>query len=360
MANRLNTIQQQLSVSVPLLALVSVSFLIAFFLTNQLVVLLFTVIYVTLTGAGFMLNRQESTPIDATTDPTSESEFEQLTMQLTVTVDGLVRATQAMQEVMQQQSKSADEQSTVVHIATDELEGFLQLSETISTHILNITNISEEAVERSSSGQASIEASLLTMDDIRHQVAKISQTIVTLARLTQRIDEIITSVSEIATQSNLLALNASIEAARAGQHGRGFAVVADEVRTLAQQSNQSAAQIRNILLQIQTAMKDTVQATQIGMQQVDHGVSRTRDANEVMIALAQSVTSSRQVVRQIFEAIRQQSDGMDEISIQLSRIDRITQQNVNNIQTVNMVSSNLTRMADDLQLTVGVNSGFEG
>lgn len=278
---------------------------------------------------------------------------QEVTMQMHVTVDGLVRSVQAINEATQQQSSSAGEQSDVISVTNNLLDDFLKLSERISEQALNVTKTAQETAEISGQGQEAITQAIVGMDDLREQVAAIGKTIVTLAELTRKIDEIITSVSEIATQSNLLALNASIEAARAGVHGRGFAVVADEVRSLAQQSTQAAAQVRAILAEIQNAMKETIRATEVGMDGVNDGVARTQEANEVIVQLSESVTASNMAVRDIYDVIRQQAQGLEEISISMDRIQMITQNTMASTRAVEAVSTNLTRLASDLQSAVG-------
>jgi len=283
----------------------------------------------------------------------AEQESGNVAMQMHVTVDGLVRSVQAINEATQQQSSSAGEQSDVINLTNRLLDDFLSLSERISQEALSVTKTAQATEEISGQGQDAIEQAIIGMDDLREQVAAIGKTIVTLAELTRRIDEIINSVGEIATQSNLLALNASIEAARAGVHGRGFAVVADEVRSLAQQSTQAAGQVRAILAEIQSAMKETIRATEVGMDGVNDGVARTREANEVIVKLSQSVSESNSAVRDIYEVIRQQAQGLEEISISMDRIQMITQNTMASTRAVEAVSTNLTRLASDLQSAVG-------
>lgn len=275
-----------------------------------------------------------------------------VSMHMTATVDGLVRASHAINDVTVTQSGNAEEQSEIVRKTNSLLEEFLHLSQEVNTQARNINRDAEQSAALSDEGQNAISQSIESMDDIREQVETIGETIASLTRLMRRIDTIITSVSEIATQSNLLALNASIEAARAGVHGRGFAVVADEVRTLSRQSTQAAEQVRSILSEIQDAMKETVDATQQGVENVDSGLVRTRQANEIMIQLADSVRESRESVRKIYEVIQSQSDGMEEISINIDRIAQITEQAVTGMRTVETVSSNLARLATELQASV--------
>lgn len=283
----------------------------------------------------------------------SQETIEMMATRVGVTVDGLVRATYAMNAVTTEQSNSAEEQAAVIQVTNRLLDEFLQLSERISQQARSITQAADQSAEISDVGQNAMEQSIKSMDDIRVQVETIGMRIATLARFTRRIDEIITSVSEIATQSNLLALNASIEAARAGVHGRGFAVVADEVRSLSQQSTQAAAQIRAILVEIQKAMKETVRATEAGITNVTIGVSRTREAHEVMNRLAGSVNHSRDAVREIYQVIQQQASGMEEIAINIERMERLIGQSLASTRTVETVSANLNRLASDLQTAIG-------
>lgn len=303
----------------------------------------------------------QTAPANASNDPDNRETQEiaslfasdDLSISLGVTVDGLVRASSAIREVITQQASSADEQAQVIRNTNQLLDDFLEMAERISTQARSITQNAQEASSLSQTGQQAIMESLDTMSDIRQQVEAIAHTIVTLAQLTRRIDTIISSVSEIATQSNLLALNASIEAARAGTHGRGFAVVADEVRSLSGQSTRAAEQVRGILREIQQAMQASVQATQNGIRNVDVGIERTTQANDIMAQVAAQVAASHQAVQAVYSVIQSQTGGIEEIAIGMDRIERITQQSVVGTRTVETVSTNLTRLAHELQLAVG-------
>jgi len=277
------------------------------------------------------------------------SELLDLSMRIHVTVDGLVRSAQAVQEVAGQQTSGAEEQAEVIQMTNHMMDDFLVQTERITENTREISKTAQESDEISQQGKQAIEQAITGMEQIREQVQTIGGTIVKLAQLTRRIDEIITSVSEIATQSNLLALNASIEAARAGVHGRGFAVVADEVRSLAQQSTTAAGQVRGILAEIQSAVKETISATEAGQNDVDVGVTVTRSADQIMRQLAQNVSTTNEAVRSIYQVIRQQADGLEEIAIHIDRVERITQQSLTNTRMVSTVSNNLNRLADDLQ-----------
>jgi methyl-accepting chemotaxis protein len=284
-------------------------------------------------------------------------DVEQMVEQLSSTSDSLVKAVLSIHDVTGQQSKGAHEQAELISRTNILLNDFLELSAQVQEQARALTGVAKQAAETSYNGQGAIHQAITGMNQIREQVSTIARTILTLAQYTQRIDDIIASVSEIATQSNLLALNASIEAARAGVHGRGFAVVADEVRSLSAGSTQAAKQVRAILSEIQSAMKETIKATEDGLQGVDAGVTLTQQADTVMIQLAENIATSYQGVSRIYEIIRQQVDGLEEISISMERIERVTQKNLSSTQSVEVVANELTRLATDLQITVGI-SGY--
>lgn len=273
-----------------------------------------------------------------------------LSDRITATVDGMIKAAQAIQETARQQSGGVVEQVEVIETTNERLDSFLSLAEQVSESARAMTKIAQQAEAISQGGQAALEQALERTHAIRAQVEIIGEMIVKLAQLTRRIDTIITSVSEIATQSNLLALNASIEAARAGVHGRGFAIVAEEVRSLSRQSTEAAKQVRAILAEIQNAVRETVEATETGTVQVDLGAKVTQDADAIMRQLAESVTLSYQAIRSVSTSIHDQTYSMETLVIEMERINRIAQENAANTRVIEQVSTNLLSLADDLRL----------
>lgn len=336
--------------SLALLALLTILLLVGLFtILDEVALLLATMPYL---GVVIYRVAMVTPQLESDEEDTASSRLQMLANRMTVTVDGLVRASQAINDVTEQQSKRAQEQAEVITMTNQLLDEFHQLSDRISDRAHGVTRVAEQATTISENGREAIQQSIHTMSDIQEQVQVISATIITLGQLTQRVDSIIASVSEIATQSNLLALNASIEAARAGVQGRGFAVVADEVRVLAKQSTASARQVRDILNQIQGAIKETIIATQSGIDDAENGVARTQEARTVILELGQSVNQSHTSVSEIYEVIRQQAHSIEEIVISMDRIQRLTEQNLASTRTVEMVAGNLARLANDLQITV--------
>ncbi len=229
----------------------------------------------------------------------------------------------AFDEFSASQASSAREESELMRNMGSALEALLSLADRMQAEARSLTHLAGETAAGSEAGQAAIRQAIEGMESIRAHVSIIASSIVRLAQLAQRIDPIISAVSEIATQSNLLALNASIEAARAGMHGRGFAVVADEVRSLSAQSTESARQIRAILGEIQAAVRQSMKATEDGLMGVDEGVERTNQADEAMMMLAANVTRAQRGVNQTYEIMRQQIERLDAISGAMERLSRL-------------------------------------
>ncbi len=211
---------------------------------------------------------------------------------------------------------------TLGNQAVDEV---LSLSERSEAQLRQMLRHNQFALDGAAQGQESLSKTRDSMQMLRAQMERIGATAQRLAELTLRIEGIIASVSEIATQSNLLALNASIEAARAGVGGRGFAVVADEVRTLATQSTQSADQVRVILSDVQKAIREALLATQEGYQEVDAGIKHAQTLDTLIREVAQAIYTLQNQLQELGQQTRQQKHYTEEVLIHLNRLQRVTE-----------------------------------
>jgi methyl-accepting chemotaxis protein len=274
------------------------------------------------------------------------------------TTQMLARAVEGIDRFMAQQANGAKEQVDLISRANRVLTDFVDLSGQVQEQTRSLAASTRQASESSANSSTTIRQVTTGMNSIRARVSQTADTVRRLSSFTRRIDDIIGSVSEIATQSNLLALNASIEAARAGVHGRGFAVVAAEVRSLSRQSTQAAKQVRAILEEIQSTMKQAIETTEAGLQEVDTNLTLTGQADMVMSHLGENITSAQQAANLVYEFVRQQATGVDEITIDIERMERIIHDNLNDIHLVATMAQELTRLADDLQNGTTASSGI--
>lgn len=261
-------------------------------------------------------------------------------------VENLQHAMRAILDYTTRADQDADEQERITQQTNQLVDNFLHVAEQIKVQSRTLTQKNTEMRVLAKSGKETIGQATTSMEDIRIQVKSIADTIIRLAQLTRRIDQIISSVQEIATQSNLLALNASIEAARAGVQGRGFAVVADEVRSLSKQSNTAAEQVQRILAEIQTAVGQTIRATDNGLQSVESGLLTVGAVDAVMSKLADNVTITEESSTQIGQLLSAQIQYIEELSIVIDRANRITQQHIADMATLSAVGDALKQTLD--------------
>jgi len=213
-----------------------------------------------------------------------------------------------------------------------------------------------EVVERSrkvnqiaEAGKKSTEDTINGIKRIKEEMEYIAESIVKLSEQTQSIGQIIGAVTDLADQSNLLSVNASIEAAKAGDHGKGFAVVAQEVKSLAEQSKEATNQVQIILNDIQKATSSAVLATERGGKAVEAGVSLSAQAGEAITTLAKSVSESSNAALQIASSSHQQLTGIEQLAQAMDNIKEISVQNVEGARQLDEAIKNLNSLAEKLK-----------
>ncbi|PWR74064.1 methyl-accepting chemotaxis protein [Methanospirillum lacunae] len=215
-----------------------------------------------------------------------------------------------------------------------------------TTEITNIKarNVSDKSIAVSQvakTGQESVNEILAGMTQIQQQMESIAGSVVKLSEQSQAIGEIIATVTDIAEQSNLLAVNASIEAAKAGEYGRGFGVVAQEIKSLAEQSKLATTHIRTILTDIQRGISSTVISTEQGTKTVVNGLKLSNEAKDAIAVLAQNINEASKAAVQITASSQEQVVGMDQISSAMESIRLAAQNNLEVTRQVEKTAKDL-------------------
>jgi len=212
----------------------------------------------------------------------------------------------------------------------------------------HVSDSSQKAVKISQAGEKIVAETIDEMNRIETQMESIADSIMHLSEHGQAISSIITTVEDVAEQSRLLAVNASIEAVKAGEQGKGFAVVAQEVRSLAEQSKQATNRIRNILDEIQKATSEAVMKTEQGSKAVKSGVDQSLKSGETIQRLANSVAEAAQATTQIAVSSQEQTVGMDQVVSAMESIKQASNQNVSATKQVESAAQDLYKLGQQL------------
>ncbi|MBI2400662.1 MAG: methyl-accepting chemotaxis protein [Deltaproteobacteria bacterium] len=194
-----------------------------------------------------------------------------------------------------------------------------------------------------------VEQAISAMQEVSESTEITAETIKKLGRSSEEIGTIVSVINDIADQTNLLALNAAIEAARAGEQGRGFAVVADEVRKLAERTTKATKEISGMISTIQTETGKAVDAMAEGTQKVENGVTLANQAGDALKQIVTGVESVTDMISHIATSAEEQSSTTDEISRNMDSIAEVAKSNVSAIGEVANATNEMARLAAELK-----------
>ncbi|MEJ1972566.1 MAG: CHASE3 domain-containing protein [Lacunisphaera sp.] len=278
--------------------------------------------------------------------------LQRLTGELTEGVSVLGTSANEISVSTTQLAASASESAAAVSETTTTVEEVRQTAEVASQKARDVSESAQKAAQISVSGRKSIQDVDTGMSRIRQQMEAIAASMARLNEQSQTIGQIIATVEDLAAQSNLLAVNAAIEAAKAGEHGKGFGVVAQEVKSLAEQSRQATNQVRTILSDVQKATATAVLATEQGTKAVEAGARQTELAGESIQVLSDSVTEAAQSATQIAASSQQQLVGVDQVATAMESIKQASTQNVASAKQLETAARNLSELGQRLKQLV--------
>lgn len=246
-------------------------------------------------------------------------------------------------------SSNQSSAATSMAAATEEMLVSIKHVADNSGHAYAIAN---QSGEMSSQGEQTVKQAAEEMLKIADAVHLSSESITQLGEESKQISEIANVIKEIADQTNLLALNAAIEAARAGEQGRGFAVVADEVRKLAERTSQSTVEISNMIQKIQTETNDAVAGMQEGTARVKGGVEKAEQAGKSMADIRNGAQQVIVAVNEIKNALNEQTSAGTQVAEGVEKIAQMADENCIAVDEITKTSERLARLADSLQTEI--------
>jgi methyl-accepting chemotaxis protein len=213
--------------------------------------------------------------------------------------------------------------------------------------------MAQDTVTTAQNSRTVVEETVTGMSHIAESVAHSAALIETLGKSSDQIGEIVRVIQDIADQTNLLALNAAIEAARAGEQGRGFAVVADEVRKLAERTTKATKEIGDMIRQIQQDTKGAVQSMQEGTNKVTGGVTLVNKMGDALATIVQRVNETAEMIRQIAVASEEQSVATQQIAGDVENVARVSKEAAGSAAESAKACHDLSQMTTELQSIVG-------
>ena len=250
-------------------------------------------------------------------------------------------STESSQNVKHQQSEM-DQLATAINEMAATVQDVARNTEMAATS-------AREADTQAAAGKQVVATTVRSIEALASEVERAAQVITKLEQNSVSIGSVLEVIRQVAEQTNLLALNAAIEAARAGEQGRGFAVVADEVRTLASRTQKSTEEIRGIIEKLQAGAHDAVQVMQQGQAQARQSVAEAARAGQALESIAAVVTRISDMNIQIASATEEQSKVTEEISRNVTNLNGQVNHNAEAVQQLSRSSTELAAFAERLQ-----------
>jgi twitching motility protein PilJ len=249
-------------------------------------------------------------------------------------------------------SEASEHQAEQIISASGAIGDMAETIDQMSSDANESAEVAQHSVEIASKGADTVRRTILGMDNIREQIQETSKRIKRLGESSQEIGDIVEIIDDIADQTNILALNAAMQAAMAGEAGRGFAVVADEVQRLAERSSNATKQIEALVKTIQADTSEAVSSMETTTKEVVSGAKLAEDAGDALMEIENVSTHIAEVTQKIASSAQQQSSGATKINDTMSVIQEITTQTLDGTNQTATSIGMLAGLADELRESV--------
>lgn len=279
--------------------------------------------------------------------------FENVIVQILNATTQLAAAAEEVAVISRESSSNLENQRSETEQVATAMNEMASTVQEVALNANEAAGAANSADNEASAGSKIVQDASESINKLALEVENAATVIHQLATDSEDIGSVLGVIKGIAEQTNLLALNAAIEAARAGEQGRGFAVVADEVRTLAGRTQQSTQEIEGMIEKLQGGARNAVSAMEIGREQAKVGVDHTRQAGEALSAITRAVKTIKEMNTQIASAAEEQSATADQMNENIVRINQLAEQTAGSSTQSTGASDELAKLATGLQALVG-------
>jgi twitching motility protein PilJ len=264
----------------------------------------------------------------------------------------VARAAEETQQTARGLANASENQAREITAASTAINEMAVSIDHVSSNAAESAAVAERAVAIANKGADVVQATIGGMDTIRGQIQETSKRIKRLGESSQEIGDIVSLINDIADQTNILSLNAAIQASMAGDAGRGFAVVADEVQRLAERSSAATKQIAALVKTIQTDTNEAVISMEQTTTEVVSGAKRAQDAGVALEEIESVSTSLAELIQNISNAARQQAASAGHVSNTMTVIQEITSQTADGTEATAKSVGALAEMANEMRVSV--------